>query len=438
MDINYKEVYNLSECWDAGTMNLSLRPLTDKRGYYMNQNNYNWKKNFLILWTGQAMSIFTSSVIQMAIVWYLTDITGSAAILTFATLMGFLPQAVLGPFIGVLIDRYDRKKIMIISDLFIAACLMVLVIVGFFGKLPIWLIMIVLFARAIGSTFHSPSLQAVTPLIVPKDSLTKCAGYSHTFKSVSMIFSPAVAALLYGVLDINVIFLMDIAGAVFAVFTIAFIKIPSPKRQKLLKASDVIKEAKEGFDVLKNEPGMKALLFISMLYAMIYFPIGTLYPLISMTYFGGTVRHSSIIEISSSLGALIGAIALGRWGNRINKIGSIKTSIACMGIGLIATGLLPPSGIKFFLVLAFLMGLTIPFYHGVLSSIYQIKISEEYLGRVFSLTSSLTMFAMPLGLILTGAFAEIIGVNRWFLISGILTVLIAMVAVVLPSLRDIN
>lgn len=404
----------------------------------MNQNYNHWQKNFLIMWTGQAISIFTSSVIQMAIVWYLTDVTGSAAILTLATLLGFLPQAVLGPFIGVLIDRYNRKKIMVVSDLFIAGSLMVLVIAGFFGELPIWLIMIVLFARAIGSTFHSPSLQAITPLIVPKDYITKCAGYSQTFQSVSMLFSPAVAALLYGILDINIIFLLDIAGAIFAVLTIGFIKIPSPKRQKLIKTSYVIREAKEGFDVLRREPGMMALLFISMLYAMIYFPIGTLYPLISMTYFGGTVRHSSIIEISSSLGALIGAIALGRWGNRINKIGAIKTSIAGMGIGLVATGLLPPSGIKLFLALAFLMGLTIPFYHGVLSSIYQIKISEEYLGRVFSLTSSLTKLAMPLGLILTGTFAEFIGVNRWFFISGILTVVIAMVAVVLPSLRDIN
>ena len=82
----------------------------------MNQNFYHWQKNFLIMWTGQAISIFTSSVIQMAIVWYLTDVTGSAAILTLATLLGFLPQAVLGPFIGVLIDRYNRKKIMIVSD----------------------------------------------------------------------------------------------------------------------------------------------------------------------------------------------------------------------------------------------------------------------------------------------------------------------------------
>lgn len=403
----------------------------------MNLTKSNWKRDFMVLWLGQAISIFTSSVIQMSIVWYLTDITGSAAVLTFATLVGFLPQAVLGPFTGVLIDRYNRKTIMIVSDIFIAASLMVLVIAGFFGELPIWLIMIVLFTRAIGTAFHTPSLQAITPLIVPKEELTRCAGYSQTFQSVSTLFSPAVAAVLYGILDINIIFLFDIAGAFFAVFTVSLIKIPSPKRDQTTQINSVISEAREGFEVLRKEPGMMALLLISMLYAMIYYPIGTLYPLISMTYFGGSVGHSSLIEISSSLGALIGAVALGNWGNRIDKIGSIKTSIACMGLGLIATGLLPPSGIKVFFVLAFLMGITLPFYHGVLSAIYQTKISEEYLGRIFSLTSSLTKFAMPLGLIVTGAFAEIIGVNRWFLISGILTVVIAMVASAMPSLKKV-
>jgi len=84
------------------------------------------------------------------------------------------------------------------------------------------------------------------------------------------------------------------------------------------------------------------------------------------------------------------------------------------------------------------MGITLPFYHGVLNSIYQIKIKGQYLGRVLSLTSSMTMFAMPFGLIFAGRFAEMTGVNRWFLISGILTVLISIISHMLPSLRKIT
>lgn len=396
----------------------------------------NWKQTFLVLWTGQAVSLFTSSVIQMAIIWYLTDTTGSAAILSLATLVGFLPQAVLGPFIGVLIDRYNKKIIMIFSDAFIAAITLVLAVVGFYGELPIWIIMIALFARSVGSTFHAPSLQAVIPLIVPKESLTKCAGYSQTFESISILLSPAVAAVLYGAWSINAILLLDVAGAIFAIFTISIVKLPSLKKTEAVHSPNILREAKEGIAILRKEQGLMALMLIGALYAVIYMPIGTLYPLICMSYFGGTFTESSIVEIVFAFGTLLGSIALGRWGEKLDKIGAIKKSIGGMGIGLIITGLLPPSGFKAFVVLATLMGITIPFYYGVQTAIFQSKINPEYLGRVLSLFTSLSMIAMPIGLILSGTFAEVIGVERWFLISGILAVLLSLFCVMLPSLRN--
>ena len=107
-----------------------------------------------------------------------------------------------------------------------------------------------------------------------------------------------------------------------------------------------------------------------------------------------------------------------------------------MGIGLIITGLLPPGGLKVFIILAGIMGITIPFYYGVLTSIYQLKIKPEFLGRVLSLSTSMSMLAMPIGLVLSGTFAEVIGVENWFLISGILAVALSLVSTMIPSLRN--
>lgn len=402
----------------------------------VNRKIQDWKRIFGVLWTGQAVSIFTSSVIQMAIIWYLTEKTGSATILSLATLVGFLPQAILGAFIGVLIDRYNRKTIMILADTFIAVVTLILVFVGFYRDLPIWLVMFVLFARSIGTAFHAPSLQAVTPLIVPKENLTKCAGYSQTFESVSLLLSPAVAAILYGIWNINYIILLDVAGAVFAVFTLCITKLPSLNKTEKIHSPNIIREAKEGLTVLRKEQGMMAILLIGALYAVIYMPIGTLYPLISMSYFGGTFVESGVVEVAFAAGTLLGSVALGIWGDKIDKIGSIAKSIGGMGIGLVITGMLPPSGFKVFVVLATMMGATIPFYWGVQTAIYQLKIKPEYLGRVLSLSSSLAMVAMPLGLILSGTFAQVIGVEKWFLISGILAVALALGCVMLPSLRN--
>ena len=133
----------------------------------MNTVTTNWKRNFFTIWTGQAFSQFSSSVLQFAIVWYLTDQTGSAMVLTIAMMMGFLPQGVLGPFIGVFIDRYSRKRIMIISDLLISAASFAMVAAGWMGALTTELILVVLLLRSVGAAFHTPCLQAVTPQIVP-------------------------------------------------------------------------------------------------------------------------------------------------------------------------------------------------------------------------------------------------------------------------------
>ncbi|HKM43368.1 MAG TPA: MFS transporter, partial [Limnochordia bacterium] len=186
----------------------------------------NWRRTFITIWAGQAVSILTSSVLQMAIVWYVTQRTGSAALLSLATLIGFLPQAVLGMFIGVYIDRYNRKTVMIVADLLIALAGLVLVIVGAFGEIPLWLIYVVLFFRSIGAAFHTPALQAITPSIVPKTQLTQYAGFAHGFKSLSMVISPALAAVLFSIWDLNIVILLDVFGALFAMGALLLVKLP--------------------------------------------------------------------------------------------------------------------------------------------------------------------------------------------------------------------
>lgn len=126
---------------------------------------------------------------------YLTEKTGSAVVLSMASVVGFLPYAVFGPAIGVLVDRYDRNKIIIGADLIIAAAGAVLAVAALYMELPVWMVMAVLFIRSIGTAFHTPALNAVMPLLVPEEQLTKCAGYSQSLQSISYIVSPAVAAL---------------------------------------------------------------------------------------------------------------------------------------------------------------------------------------------------------------------------------------------------
>ena len=398
----------------------------------------NWKLKFYTIWAGQAVSLITSAILQMAIIFYLTEKTGSAMVLSMASLVGFLPYAVFGPAIGVLVDRHDRKKIMIGADLIIAAAGAVFAIVALYMELPVWIVMIVLFIRSIGTAFHTPALNAVTPLLVPEEQLTKCAGYSQSLQSISYIVSPAIAALLYSVWDLNAIIAIDVLGAVIASITVAIVRIPKLGDQVQSLEPNFIREMKEGIVVMRQNKGLFALLLLGTLYTFVYMPINALYPLISMEYFNGTPMHISITEIAFASGMLAGGLILGRLGSYEKRVPLITGSFFMMGASLAIAGLLPPSGFIIFVVCCAIMGLSVPFYSGVQTALFQQKIKPEYLGRVFSFTGSIMSLAMPLGLILSGFFADRIGINHWFLISGILIIGIAIVCPMMTEVRKLD
>ncbi len=404
----------------------------------MTKETLKWKRDFFTIWTGQAISLFTSAILQMAIIFYLTEKTGSAMVLSIASLVGFLPYAVFGPMIGVLVDRYDRKKIMIGADLIIAAAGAAMAIIALYMELPVWMVMIVLFIRSIGTAFHSPALSAVTPLLVPEEQLTRCAGYSQSLQSISYILSPAAAAFLYSVWELNAIIAIDVLGAVIACITVALVRIPKLSLKKQSLEQNFMKEMKEGLVVLKENKGLFALLLIGTLYMFVYMPINALYPLISMEYFAGTPMHISITEIAYASGMLAGGVLLGLLGSFKKRIVLITASIFMMGASLTISGLLPTSGFVIFVVCCAIMGFSVPFYSGVQTALFQEKIKPEYLGRVFSLTVSIMSLAMPVGLILSGIFADRIGVNNWFLISGILIVGIAIVCPLIPVVKSLD
>ena len=397
-----------------------------------------WKQDFFTIWIGQAISLITSAILQMAIIFYLTEKTGSAMVLSIASLVGFLPYAVFGPVIGVLVDRYDRKKIMIGADLIIAAAGAVLAIIALYMELPVWMVMIVLFIRSVGTAFHSPALSAVTPILVPEEQLTKCAGYTQSLQSISYILSPAAAAFLYSVWELNAIIAIDVLGAVIACITVALVHIPKLSIEQQSLKRNFMKELKEGFVVLKENKGLFALLLIGTLYMFVYMPINALYPLITMEYFSGTPMYASITEIAYASGMLAGGLLLGLFGSFKKRIILITASIFMMGASLTISGLLPPSGFIIFVVCCAIMGFSVPFYSGVQTALFQEKIKPEYLGRVFSLTGSIISLAMPLGLILSGLFADRVGVNHWFFISGILIIVIAIICPLVTAIRKLD
>lgn len=411
--------------------------VTKTGGIDMTTETKFWKKKYFTMLAGQSVSLITSGILQMSIIFYLTAKTNSAMVLSIATLMGFLPQAVIGPFAGTFVDRHSRKGVMIGADLMIAATGGFLAVVSVFMELPIWLIMLVLFVRSIGNAFHSPASSAVTPLMVPQDQLTKCAGYNQTMQAAVSLISPAAAAFLYSVWSLSTIILLDIIGAVLACSVVAVLSIPNPPICPGESQNSFFRDMKEGYFELKKNKGLFALLWIGTAYMFFFMPISALYPLMSMGYFRGTPTHASIAEIAFAGGMLAGGILLSVWGGFKNRIFSIGLSVLVMGVSIAISGLLPTNAFFIFVICCTVMGLTSPFY-GVQNALFQEQLPPEYLGRVFSLLGSVMSFAMPLGLLCSGIFAELIGVEKWFLLCGIGIIAVAVLVFVLPVLRNVD
>ena len=395
-----------------------------------------WKRTFFTIQSGQAISLITSSALQMALIFYLTEKTNSSMTLALATLVGFLPQGVLGLFIGGWIDRHSRKRIMIGADLFIAAVSALLAVISAFLDPPVWVVLAILFLRSIGSAFHTPSINAVTPLIVPTDKLAKCTGYIQSLQSVSSIVSPALGALLYAQCTLTEIIALDVVGAVIASIAVMLVKIPNIDVANIPQSEGVLAGAKEAYRILAQQKGLLTLLWMGAFYMFAYMPINALFPLISMNHFGGTTWHVAMSESVFAAGMLLGGIVLGVWGGFQRKTTTVLLSIAVMGIALLIAGILPASGFIAFVVCCAIMGFSAPFY-GVQTAIYQEMVRPEYLGRVFSLSLSTMSLAMPLGLIAAGCFADMTGVETWFAISGIFIAGIAVVGAVLPSIKEL-
>ena len=396
-----------------------------------------WQRDFYSIWFGQVISLITSSIVQYAVIWELTVRTKSAAILSLASLVGFLPMALFSPFIGGVVDRFDRKKIMVFSDIAIAMVAVVLVLLGLNGEISVGIIMTALFLRAVGSAFHQPCLQAVTPLLVPAEHLTKCNGYTYSFQSLSLILSPAIAAALYPVLPLHWLISLDIIGAIAGIIPLLFVKIPKLEQMEN-NAFSCMAEAKEGIRILYQNKGLFYLMLIGGLFSFAYIPANSLYPLLCMDSFGGTTTHAGVIETLFSVGTLLGGFLLGIWGGTKNKIHTMVPALAMIGGALVCIGLLPANGFVLFVSLSFITGLAAPFFSSVMMSLIQSKIETKFLGRVLGITTSIMSLACPIGLSFSSLFADVIGVNVWVSLSGGVTLFCVVLCRLIKSVWNVD
>ncbi|NSW94170.1 MAG: MFS transporter [Bacteroidales bacterium] len=376
-----------------------------------------WKRVFAIIFTGQLFSTLSSYVVGYAVIFWLSIKTGSAQVLAYATIASLLPQLVLGMFSGVFVDRWNRKMIMIIADLFIALCTLAIAILFFINEVRISYIYILLVMRSAGMAFHVPALQASIPLMAPEDQLMRIAGINNIIQAVSTIATPALAALLISLFDMTWIMLIDVAGALIASITLMMVRIPDPEKKSNLKPH-IFRELIEGMREIYIKPGLKWMFILTVTAHVFIMPIAAMFPLMTLQHFSGTTYMMSLVEIAWGVGTLLGGTLLGYpWlGNY--KVTLINLMYIIMGLTIFTSGLLPPSGFAIFAAITTVGGISVAIYSGAFTVLLQTMVESSALGRVFSLYTSLTLLPSMIGLMATGFIADSIGIVNAFLIAG--------------------
>ena len=384
-----------------------------------------WKRKFAFIFSGQIFSILTSSMVQFAIIWHLTETTGSASILMIAALVGFMPQALLGPFIGVWLDRWNRKITMIVADSVIAVSSLALGLYYLAGEPSLWVVYVVLFVRSAASAFHGPSFQAAIPLIAPEDQLTRVAGWHQLVFSASSVLGPALGIAVYSATSLGALLLLDVVGALIANTMLMLVRIDQPK-QEIQEKPSFRREFILGWKTWISDQSIVTITIAMAVFSVVFMPLAMLFPLMTLSHFGRGGYSASLIEAVFGIGMVLGSMLLSVLASKWKDSTYISLSLGIIGITCMLSGMIGSRAFWGFAALSFLMGAAAPLFNGPYMAMIQKAYKPEMLGRVLSLITSIGLLSSPIGLALAGPVVDRYGVQVWFFWSGIIVALVGL------------
>jgi len=380
------------------------------------QKPQSWQKNISIFLISQQFSIFGSSVASFAIIWYITLETSSGVAITGVTIAAFLPQILTSLFAGVWADRYNRKLLIIFPDLFIAATTLLLVVLFWMGIKSIALLILISALRSFGSGVQMPSVSAIVPQLVPADQLIRINGINSTLNSILLLASPAVAGILLGSLGIEFALLTDVVTALFAVGFMSFLRLPERRMKFESENTGAFRDILAGLKYTKDHPFLLRLMVIYAIIFVMITPAAFLTPLYVERTFGPEVWRLTLNEITWTLGMMAGGIYVAVRGTFNNKFFVMFICTASFGITFGLLGIAPNFGT--YLGVLVVAGLFMPAYNAADTVLIQENVSENMMGRVFSLVQIIASVSMPLGMLLFGPMADVIKIQYILIGSG--------------------
>ena len=406
------------------------------------RENKNWAGPFFTIWTGQAFSLLGSRLVQFALIWWLTRTTGSATVLATASLVALLPQVILGPVVGALVDRWNRRLVMLVADSVVAIATLLLAFLFWHGSIQIWQVYLLLLVRAIGGGFHWPAMTASTSLMVPEENLSRIQGLNQMVQGGMGILAAPLGALLLEILPMQGVLAIDVGTALLAITPLLFIGVPQPKSAVhptgVLEKPSVWRDMRAGFRYIWSWPGMMMIAMMALMINFLLSPAGSLLPILVTKHFQGQAMELAWLQSASGFGVVLGGLILSAWGGFKRRILTSMLGLLGLGLGMGLMGFVPAGAIFIAVGLMFLVGLSQPIVNGPIFAVMQATVAPEMQGRVFTLLVSASSAMAPIGLIIAGPVADRFGIQTWYIAGGIVTLAMGIAGYFIPAVVNVE
>lgn len=360
-------------------------------------------RTFLVLWSGQLVSVFGSGLTSFALGVWVYQQSGSATQFGLLTFCAVVPAILTSLLAGGIVDRWDRRRILIVSDSVAACGSLALAALVWSGNLELWHVYAVVVVTASASAFQMPAFTASVPLLVPKQHLGRTAGLTQLGAALPAVAAPLLAGALVGAVGLKGILLIDLSTFLVAVAALLAVRIPNPSRRtETGEKQPLWRGAAFGWTYLRERPGLFALL---LMFAGINFSLGILRTLMTpmVLSFASAATLGMVMSIASC-GMLAGSVVMSVWGGPKRRIHGIFGFAAILGLILFLGGLRPSTLLVSSAAFVFLF--CFPLINGCSAAVWQTKIAPDVLGRTTAVQRVIAMSALPLASLIAGPLAE--------------------------------
>lgn len=363
-------------------------------------------KAFLIIWLGQLISILASAMSHFALTLWLYEKTKSA------TAMGLLQVFFITPFLimsipaGVMVDRYNRKLMMMVSDLAAVLATSIVLILYLSGRLEFWHLYIAAVLNGLGNTFQWPAYSAAISTMVPKEHLGRANGLMSLMEAGPGVLAPILAGALYPIIGLQGLLTLDVLTFFLAIGALVFAIIPQPERpENEQKESGILREAIWGFQYIFSRPsllGIQLLFLVGNLFSGMIFTL--IPPMILARTHQNTLVYGSLQTISA-IGSIAGGVIMSAWGGFRRRTYGVIFGWLLSGF---FTGILLGLGktLPIWGLALFFGDLAAPLINASNQALWQSKVALHIQGRVFSARRLIAWFTQPIAPIIAGTLAD--------------------------------